>query len=134
MKYLLDTNACITFLRGRNPLLAERLLSHATAYLVVCAIVTGELFHGAEKSRDPIRESARIEGFLQTFGSLPYDLNESRMYGRVRCDLERRGLRIGDSDMQIAGIALTHGLTLVTHNTSEFTRIPNLKIEDWELP
>ena len=31
-----------------------------------------------------------------------------------------------------AGQALARALTLVTHNTGEFQRVPGLRIEDWE--
>jgi len=134
MKYLLDTNACITFLRGRNLLLAGRLLTQPAGDVVLCSIVAGELFHGAEKSRNPLKERPRVEGFVQGFNTLPYDLLAAREYGRVRHELEQRGLPIGESDMQIAAIAITRNLIVVTHNTSEFNRVPNLVVEDWELP
>lgn len=48
-------------------------------------------------------------------------------------DLERIGQRIGPHDLQIASIALQHGLTLVSHNTSEFQRIAGLLLADWEV-
>jgi tRNA(fMet)-specific endonuclease VapC len=47
---------------------------------------------------------------------------------------ERAGQLIGPYDLMIAAIALTHSLTLVTHNTKEFSRVPGLKLEDWEIP
>ena len=53
-------------------------------------------------------------------------------YGQVRTHLERAGTPIGPNDLMIASIALTHNLTLVTHNTREFSRVPDLRIEDWE--
>ena len=40
---------------------------------------------------------------------------------------------IGPNDLTIASIALSHGLILVTHNTAEFSRVPGLQIEDWEV-
>ena len=53
-------------------------------------------------------------------------------YGSLGADLEREGRPIGPNDLLIAATALTHSLTLVTHNTSEFSRVPGLKVEDWE--
>jgi tRNA(fMet)-specific endonuclease VapC len=56
----------------------------------------------------------------------------AKEYSRIRAYLENQGAPIGAYDMQIAAIAVVHGLILVTHNTKEFGRIPWLKIEDWE--
>ena len=36
--------------------------------------------------------------------------------------------------MQIAAIALANSCSLVTHNTSEFSRVPGLMLEDWQVP
>lgn len=56
----------------------------------------------------------------------------ARRCAEIRGQLERSGRVIGPHDLQIAAIAFQHGLTLVTHNTREFSRIPGLKLEDWE--
>ncbi len=50
---------------------------------------------------------------------------------RIRADPEIAGTPIGPYDIQIAAIAIHNNLTLVTHNTREFSRIPDLKIEDY---
>ena len=52
---------------------------------------------------------------------------------RIRRELERGGTPIGPHDLQIAAVAMEHGLMLVTHNTREFSRIPELRLEDWEV-
>lgn len=51
---------------------------------------------------------------------------------RIRTELFAKGTSIGPNDFQIAAIALTHNLTLVTHNTREFSRVSGLIIDDWE--
>jgi len=132
--YLLDTNACVTHLRNKNALLTHRIRAKSPGDLAVCSVVVGELFHGAERSVDPVKGRAQVEKFLQPFLSLPFEDAAAREYARVRSDLERRGTPIGDNDMLIAAIAVVNGLRLVTHNTAEFSRIPNLIIEDWEVP
>jgi tRNA(fMet)-specific endonuclease VapC len=134
LKYLLDTNACIVYLRQRNARLTRRVDSHPFSDMVLCSIVVGELFHGAEKSANPPKNRAIVEGFVQPFHSLPHDDSSAREYAIIRFDLESRGQRIGDYDMLIAAIARSNNLTLVTHNTAEFSRIPNLSVEDWEIP
>jgi tRNA(fMet)-specific endonuclease VapC len=55
------------------------------------------------------------------------------IYGPLRAALERSGTPVGQLDSLIAAIAITHNLILVTHNTREFARIPNLRLEDWEI-
>lgn len=100
----------------------------------MCSVVTGELFYGAEVSADPAGNAAQVEAFVRPFASLPYGEPEARAYARVRADLQSRGEVIGHYDLMIAAIALVHGLTLVTHNVGEFSRVPGLVIEDWEVP
>ena len=100
--------------------------------VVLCSVVVYELRHGAQRSSDPAREHAKLDTFLAFFASLPFDDLCARRCAEIRHELERSGTIIGPHDLQIAAIAACHGLTLVTHNTREFTRIPELKVEDWE--
>ena len=78
---------------------------------------------GAARSRDPARERGVIETFLAPMSSLPFDDVAADRYAGRRLTLERQGMRIGAYDLQIAAIALCQGLTLVTHNTQEFSRV-----------
>jgi len=55
----------------------------------------------------------------------------AEIYGRLRADLERRGVPLNDTDLMIASIALRHDLTLVTGNPRHFSRLPGLKLENW---
>jgi tRNA(fMet)-specific endonuclease VapC len=91
-----------------------------------------ELFAGAMKSTDPARTLARQLRFLSQFISLPFDDRAAEAYGRIRTQLETAGAPIGPYDLQIAAIAVSSGLILVTHNTREFGRVPDLALEDWE--
>ena len=94
----------------------------------------GELCYGSLKSTAPTREQTLVDSFVSQFVSLPFDDAAARSYAAVRHDLESRGVPIGENDYQIAAIALVHGLILVTHNTKEFSRVPGLTLEDWEIP
>ena len=134
MQYLLDTNACIVYLRGKNPVVLQRVGQRPPSDIALCAVVVGELCHGAEKSAAPAREQSLVDGFVSQFVSLPLDDAAARTYARVRHDLEFRGLIIGANDLFIAAIALAHNLILVTHNTKEFSRVTGLALEDWEIP
>lgn len=135
MKYLLDTNACVQALRRKgSPLLKHRLGQHPPGEVVLCSVVVGELLYGAERSADPARERALADAFAAQFVSLPFDDAAARIYARTRYDLESQGLPISENDYLIAAVALANNLILVTHNTKEFSRVPGLSLEDWEIP
>jgi tRNA(fMet)-specific endonuclease VapC len=133
MLYLLDTNVCIMYINGRSERIRDRILATPTDEMAVCSIVKAELFYGARRSNNPTRSLARQQGFLNRFSSLPFDDAAASIYGRIGADLATKGTPIGPNDAQIAAIALTHNLTLVTHNMGEFSRVDGLQIEDWEV-
>lgn len=132
MKYLLDTNVCARYLNGRSAAIRERLRLTKVEDIAVCSVVKAELFYGAMKSNNPQKTLARQQRFLNLFVSLPFDDSTALMYGRIRATLSASGTPIGPNDFQIAAIALANNLTLVTHNTREFSRVQGLVIEDWE--
>ena len=74
---------------------------------------------------------ARVDA--RQFEVLEFDREDARQAGEIRASLARAGLPIGSYDVLIAGQAKARGLTLITHNTKEFSRVEGLKIEDWEL-
>jgi tRNA(fMet)-specific endonuclease VapC len=133
MKYLLDTNVCVNVIHQVIPKLTARFLSVPTQDKVICSVVRFELFYGAYKSQRRSTSLPIIEAFLKPYPNLDFDENAARGCGELRAELERKGTPVGPYDLQIAAIALTHGLTLVTHNTREFGRVPNLLLEDWEI-
>lgn len=132
MIWLLDTNTCIRYLNERSPALRKRVENSDPNDLAVCSVVRAELFYGAAKSNRPAQNHDEQELFLSRFVSLPFDDQCAEEYARLRADLERRGTPIGPNDLLIAAIALANDVILVTHNTSEFSRISGLKLEDWE--
>jgi len=98
----------------------------------LCSIVKAELYDGAYRSSRREQNLVLLDRFFQQFISLPFDDQAAQVYGQVRAELSRRGQIIGPNDLLIASIALANSLTLVTHNTREFSRMMGLKIEDWE--
>lgn len=120
-------------MRGKNSTLKQKLESTATKDIAVCSIVKAELFYGAMKSANPVRNLTLQQEFLAQFISLPFDDLAAMSFGTIRSQLEALGTPIGAYDLQIAAIALTNNLTLVTHNTREFKRVNNLFTEDWEI-
>ena len=133
MKYLLDTNTCIRHLNQRSEAITRRLASLDSDDIAVCSVVKAELFAGAGKSNMPSKTLAKQQRFLNQFISLPFDDTAAVVYGTLRATLEKMGTPIGALDMLIAAIALANNLILVTHNTSEFSRIKSLELDDWEI-
>ena len=132
MRFLLDTNACIRVLNGSSTGVIDRLETLEPGEVAVSAIVRAELVFGARKSRHVASNLRLIDAFCEPFTCLPFDEHTADIYGNIRADLEREGRPIGPNDLLIAATALAHSLTLVTHNVSEFARVPGLSIEDWE--
>lgn len=132
MRYLLDSNACIVFLNGRSEKLKQRFLACEPEEIALCSIVKAELYFGAMKSQNMSKSLSKVEAFFSQFDSLPFDDISAKLYGEIRADLAAKGTIIGNNDMMIAAIALRNGLTLVTHNTREFNRVTDLKLDDWE--
>ena len=130
MRYLLDTNTWIDYLkRGISPV-AARLRQTPASDIAVCSVVWAELLHGARKYEKRDERVERIERTLGPFRSLPFDDAAARRYAEIRDVLERRGEIIGPNDLLIAAIALSHDLTVVTNNR-EFSRVNGLSVEDW---
>jgi len=133
MKYLLDTNVCVNAIHQGIPKFNARFILVPPQEKAICSVVRYELFYGAYKSQRRSTSLPIIEAFLSNYVNLGFDENAARICGELRADLERKGTVIGPYDLQIAAIALAHYLTLVTHNTREFSRVPNLTLEDWEI-
>lgn len=131
--YLLDTNACIVYLKNKNSSINRHLNSLEANKIAVCSVVKAELFYGSMRSNNP-QKSLNIQLlFLNQFLSLPFDDLCAEIYGKIRADLVKCGTPIGSNDIQIASISLANNLILVTHNVREFSRIEGLQIEDWEV-
>jgi tRNA(fMet)-specific endonuclease VapC len=130
-RYLLDTNVCIGLERGRDQGLRDSVALHPLGSLSICEIVWAELLVGTRLAANPAQARLKIEPFSQ-LTSFPFDRAAAEHYADIRVYLQRQGQLIGGNDLQIAAIALAHSLTLVTHNTREFARVPNLLLEDWQ--
>ncbi|MBF0612422.1 MAG: type II toxin-antitoxin system VapC family toxin [Magnetococcales bacterium] len=130
MKYLLDTNTCIAFLKQRKSVVDR--IELCSSPPVLCSIVKAELLYGCYKSNQRERNLALLIDFFSTLPSLPFDDRAAEYYGQLRAFLAHRGTPIGANDLLIAAIGLANELVLVTHNVGEFSRVPGLRLEDWE--
>jgi tRNA(fMet)-specific endonuclease VapC len=130
MRYLLDANAVIALLNDTTSPIARRIRRFTPGDFGVSAVVIHELYYGAFKSQRVGMNVARVDA-LQ-FPVLELDQADARQAGEIRAHLASKGTPIGPYDVLIAGQAKARNLTLVTHNTTEFRRVPGLKVEDWK--
>ena len=96
-------------------------------------MVKAELLLGAQRSGRIEANLQRLKLFFEPLQSLPFDDDCAQHYALIRADLQARGQLIGGNDLLISAIARSHNITLVTHNTGEFSRVAGLRLEDWEI-
>ena len=131
MQYMLDTDICVYIARQSNPKVMARFGKHSLGDLGISVVGYGELRVGTEKSNHRAEALKALDTFIQVVPVLPMDPEVGAIYGRIRSELESKGQIIGANDLWIASHCLQLGLTLVTNNAREFSRIPNLTIENW---
>jgi tRNA(fMet)-specific endonuclease VapC len=132
--WFLDTNIFVACLRGKSTAAMRRLHAVRAGSVRVPLQVRAELLVGAAKSKDPTQAKTRVLAFLAPFiVAWPDDAVEEH-YVAIRTSLEALGMSISEADLWIAATARASGGTLVTNNTREFSRVPNLMIEDWTIP
>jgi tRNA(fMet)-specific endonuclease VapC len=132
--FLLESNVWITFLRKPHSPVVPRLQARVPAEIRVCSVVVSELYYGCLRSAKPVDNRTKLDALVAPYLSLPFDDRVADYFATLRRHLDTLGTPIGSYDLQIAAIALANGCTLVTHNTAEFSRVPGLVLEDWELP
>jgi tRNA(fMet)-specific endonuclease VapC len=132
VKYLLDTNVCIKYLTQRSASVVARIRSFGPSEIALCSVVKSELLYGAHKSARADENLEKLKRFFEPFVAFPFDDAAAGIAGDVRAGLDGLGTPIGPNDLLIAATALANGLTLVTHNLTEFGRVSGLALEDWE--
>lgn len=136
MAVLIDASILIEYERGRLNL--ERHLAQRQQEEFFLSVVTAsELLHGVHRAVQPevrTKRSAFVEALLERFPLLPIDLATARAHAQVWAELAAAGRMIGPNDLWLAATGLAHGLTMVTANVREFTRVPGLRVEVWQEP
>ena len=130
MDRLLDTNAVIRILNG-DAQVVRRFRQHNAAEIGVSSVVLYELYFGAFKGSRSARTTQSMDDL--DFEVVDFNGDDARVAAEVRAILTAAGNLIGPYDILIAGQALARDLTLVTHNTREFSRVSGLRVEDWEI-
>ncbi|VVT35648.1 MAG: type II toxin-antitoxin system tRNA(fMet)-specific endonuclease VapC [Imperialibacter sp.] len=129
MKYLLDTNICIYYMKGRFGLDAK-FDSLDVDSLFISEITLAELKFGVAKSAKPSRNSKALDNFLSGIQILPiFDALDT--FASEKARLRKEGRIVDDFDLLIGASAIANDLTLVTNNEKHFERLKGIKLENW---
>ena len=131
MRYMLDTNICIYAIKHKPEKVFQKLQEVEPEDVCVSLVTYAELVHGVEKSAAVEKNRLALSMLLANIEILDFDVDAADCYGKIRADLEKKGTPIGPLDMMIAGHAQSRGYTVVTNNVKEFSRVNDLKIENW---
>ncbi|MCB9230725.1 MAG: type II toxin-antitoxin system VapC family toxin [Bacteroidia bacterium] len=129
MKYLLDTNICVHFFRGKYGIL-EKLNAIGIENCAISEITLAELVYGAEKSNNPSKNLILIESLVSQLIILPI-FSAIPIYGKEKVRLKQKGELISDFDLLIGTTAIANQMILVTENVREFQRLDPLNLENW---
>jgi tRNA(fMet)-specific endonuclease VapC len=129
MKYLIDTNICIHFFKGKFALQNkfEEVGIHNCA---ISEITFAELIFGAENSKDPQKNLSIVEQFVDQLTILPI-FDAIPFYAKEKARLRKTGRMISDFDLLIGSTAVANNLIMVTENVKEFERIRGIVLENW---
>lgn len=131
MKFILDTNICIYIIKQKPPEVLQKLNTYQVGDIGVSSITVAELEFGVQKSQFPNRNQQALTQFLLPLKVVDFDNAAATVYGNIRARLEKQGTSIGSLDTLIAAHALSLQATLITNNIKEFSRVPNLKLDNW---
>jgi tRNA(fMet)-specific endonuclease VapC len=134
IRFLLDTNVVAEGARPRpEPAVRDRLARHAHES-AISATTWHELVFGVERLPRGRRRDA-LDEYLRSVAAglpvLPYDQRAADWHGRQRAAEEASGRPSPFADRQIAAVAVTNGLTLVSRNLRDFAGLPGLAVESW---
>ena len=129
--YMLDTDIASYIMKRSNDAVLQKLQATPVSAICISAIAESELRFGVEVSPSRRRDQEALEALLRYLQVFDYPAAASLDYGQIRAELKQRGVMIGANDLLIASHARCLGMTLVTNNTREFSRVPGLKIENW---
>ncbi len=131
MMYMLDTNICIYVLKNHSDELRHKF--KAIKNICISSVTYGELCFGIENGEASKREARweQLDIFTQRLLIDPWDEDAAKHYGFIRALLKKQGAIIGNNDLLISAHARSMNAVLVTNNVREFSRVPDLSIENW---
>lgn len=125
MRYLVDTDWVIDYLKGQQPTV-DVLQSLSQDGLGISVITYGEIYEGVYYGKNPQAHEQGFLSFLQGVDVIPLRKNMLRQFAQIRGTLRMQGQLIGDLDILIAATAIAYDLTLLTRNFKHFQRVPDL--------
>jgi len=131
MRYLLDTNICLYFLKGKYKLV-EKFDEIGIDNLYISEITVAELKFGAAKSNRPEKNKPIIENLISKFKQIPI-YNSLDIFADEKARLRKEGNIVDDFDLLIGSTAIANDMVLVTNNTKHFTRLHDIKLTNWVL-
>lgn len=131
IRYMLDTNICISLIKVRPDKMSRRLSRLPVEDVGISSVVAAELWYGVALSEKKKLNEAALRDFLDFVNVLDWPSGACPVYGRIRAHLKKKGTPIGAMDLLIASHASFLNAVLVTNNTREFDRVPELKMENW---
>ena len=132
MKYLLDTDICIYWLKGKTTV-RDRVNKVDWVEIAICVITVSELYFGAYNSSQITKNLITAETFVQSLTVLSLNNDVLKKFGQLKAQLRQSGTPVADFDLLIASVALTENLILVTNNTRHYWRIDGLKLDNWSV-
>ncbi len=129
MKYLLDTNICIYYMKGLFNL-DKKIKKIGNEHCYISEITLAELKFGVENSNQKNKNKAALDSFINGIKIIPV-YNSLDFYATEKARLRKKGKAIDDFDLLIGSSAVSNNMILVTNNTKHFKRIESIKIQDW---
>ncbi len=129
--FLLDTDTCIYLIKNRPLTVARKLAKLPAGHTGISVVTYGELWRGVQKSQHIERNAEALAALVSILPVQPLANEVGLHYGDIRATLERAGKPIGNNDLWIAAHARAMGWTLVTNNEREFTRVSELRLQNW---
>ena len=130
MRYLLDTDTLVYWLKGEKNIEAKALQA-GLGTLGLSIITKSELYFGAYHSAYVDRNLDAIEQLSQTLTVIPFDDDAAKQFGSIKAKLMKAGTLVKDADLMIGATAIVRNMTVVTNNTRHFEKIPDLRIINW---
>ncbi len=132
--YMLDTDISSYIMKRSHDAVLERLKQTPIHDVCISVITKSELMFGVELSPRRQQDQTALDEFLRYVEVLDFPNEAALHYAQIRATLKQIGNMIGGNDLFIAAHARSLGLTVVTNNTREFGRVPDLSIENWSVP
>ncbi|AHJ27017.1 type II toxin-antitoxin system VapC family toxin [Nodularia spumigena CS-584] len=130
MTYLLDTDTCIYWIKNINSV-RNKIQQIGWEQICICNITVAELYFGAYNSQRVVENLTRAENFIRDVEVIALDNQAVKKFGELKAELRKTGQPVADFDLLIASVSLTRNYILVTNNTRHYSRISELKLENW---